>query len=315
MDAPTPSPRNALRSPALWQGVAIGLVILFVAARTFDVRITRKSAPASAPTPAQAVTVTTPTDDIAALRAAVLPVDGIELPIAWGDLGPRLAATGALDRAAFDALYDARGGLSPEVRALLDGTLTGTVRMTETNAGELLNVLWAFGLANTNRVLTEGPMVDPRYGGAQNFASTGGWTLAAGNGMDHYSAHALVTLTDEQQALVERVSQGIYRPCCGNSTYFPDCNHGMAMLGLLELLAAAGIPEDAMFNIALQVNAYWFPQTYLTIARYKATQGTAWADVDAKEVLGDAFSSARGYRTIASQVAPLPGGGGGSCGI
>ena len=30
-----------------------------------------------------------------------------------------------------------------------------------------------------------------------------------------------------------KIAKGIYRPCCNNSTYFPDCNHGMAMLGLL----------------------------------------------------------------------------------
>jgi hypothetical protein len=47
----------------------------------------------------------------------------------------------------------------------------------------------------------------------------------------------LIPLTAEQQALVEEVAAEIYRPCCNNSTLFPDCNHGMAMLGFLELLA------------------------------------------------------------------------------
>ena len=59
--------------------------------------------------------------------------------------------------------------------------------------------------------------------------------------MNHYSMHRFIVLTPEQQALVEKVSKGIYRPCCGNSVYFPDCNHGMAMLGLLELMASQGV--------------------------------------------------------------------------
>lgn len=31
--------------------------------------------------------------------------------------------------------------------------------------------------------------------------------------------------------------------CCGNSTYFPDCNHGAAMLGFIELAVSQGLVE------------------------------------------------------------------------
>ena len=120
--------------------------------------------------------------------------------------------------------------------------------MTQENSGTILNLLWAFGLANKNEILEKGPMMDKRYGGAENFASTGGWTLSKGDSMNHYSMHSFITLTPQQQSLVEKVSQNIYRPCCGNSTYFPDCNHGMAMLGLLELLASQGISENEMYK-------------------------------------------------------------------
>ena len=65
--------------------------------------------------------------------------------------------------------------------------------------------------------------------------------MAKGDAMEHYSKHALIALTAEEQDLVNRVSLNIYRPCCNNPTYFPDCNHGMAMLGLLELMAAQGL--------------------------------------------------------------------------
>src|SRR3989344_6501798 len=69
--------------------------------------------------------------------------------------------------------------------------------------GELsmLNMFWALGLANKNDILEHGPMIDPQYGGAGGFASTGGWTLAQGNAMDHYSMNQLITLTPEQQKM------------------------------------------------------------------------------------------------------------------
>ena len=158
-------------------------------------------------------------------------------------------------------------------------------------------------------------MQDERYGGAQNFASTGGWTLAKGDTMAHYSAHPFVTLTPAQQARVERVAQNVYRPCCGNATYFPDCNHGMAMLGLLELLAAQDVSEERMYDIALQVNAYWFPSVYQTIATYFASQGIPWESVDAREALSSAYSSAYGFSTVVQAVKPTGGQGGPGCSV
>jgi hypothetical protein len=316
------SSKDFLRSASLWQGIAIGLVALVVITNYFDIEITRKQAAPTAPQATQAaaaeVTQAVPavsTVDAQALQASVLPQGGAELPVTWFDLGPRLVASGAIDRQAFDAIYAQRGGLSPEVDALLAGTLDGRIRITQGNAGELLNVLWALGLANSNPVLDNGPMQDPNYGGAGGFASTGGWTLASGNAMDHYSAHTLISLTAAQQELVERVAKGVHRPCCGNSTYFPDCNHGMAMLGLLELLASQGADEATMYAVALQTNAYWFPSTYLTLASYEAGQGTAWANVDAKKLLSAEYSSSAGFRNISVQVNPVKAQGGGGCGV
>lgn len=250
------------------------------------------------------------------LEAKVLPAGGFELPVEWGDLGRRLVEYGVIDRAKFLEIYEDRGGLTDDEARLLDGMTRGNLRITQQNAGILLNLLWAFGLANKNPVLTEGPMVDPDYGGADRFASTGGWTIAVGDAMDHYAKHELVILTDAQQKMVERVAKGVFRPCCGNSTYFPDCNHGMAMLGLLELLAAQGADEDAMYKSALAINSFWFPDTYLTIAQYKAKRGVDWSRVNAREVLGADYSSGAGFRRIQQEiVAPARRSGGGSCGV
>ena len=157
-------------------------------------------------------------------------------------------------------------------------------------------------------------MMDPRYGGAGNFASTGGWTLSRGNAMDHYSVHAFITLTKEQQMLVERVSKNIYRPCCGNSTYFPDCNHGMAMLGLLELMASQGVSEQDMYKVALQVNTLWFPDTYEAIKAFYISKNIDWNTADPKIILGAEYSSASGYQKVMSQIKPQEQKGGTGCG-
>ncbi|MBI3305556.1 hypothetical protein HYZ82_00265 [Candidatus Nomurabacteria bacterium] len=187
------------------------------------------------------------------------PVDRV-FALKWGRLGAKMVEAGVIDGEKFENLYKNRGGLSEADKELFynDG---GNITITEENAGMMLNMLWAFGLSNDNPVLKEGPMMDPRYGGAERFASTGGWTLAKGNVMDHYSMHRWITLTDREQALVEKVSKKIFRPCCKNSTYFPDCNHGMAMLGLMELMASQGAIEEDMYKQAEKVNGYWFPKT------------------------------------------------------
>ena len=250
-------------------------------------------------------------------------VSSIELPIVWGNLGARMINAGVIDRAKLEAIYAQRGGLTSEKKQLLEEE-TGKLKITQENAGFILNLLWALGLGNKNEILEKGPMMT--YGGAGspaealakagNFASTGGWTLAKGSAINHYSKHFFIVLTPEQQKLVERVSKNIYRPCCDNPTYFPDCNHGMAMLGLLELLASQGVSEDDMYKIALTVNSYWFPDTYLTIAKYlKEKKNIDWIDANPKEILGRNYSSASGYQNILSQITPPATQSGGGCGV
>ncbi|MFA6272913.1 MAG: hypothetical protein WC673_00240 [Candidatus Paceibacterota bacterium] len=253
---------------------------------------------------------------VSALEEVVLPSAGVILPISWGDLGAKLVSVGAIDGVRFKALYDERGQFTKEYEKLLLGKNSGQLKITKDNAGYLLNLFWALGLASKNPVLDSGEMTNPRYGGAQNFASTAGWTMAVGGPMNHYSRHKFFNLTSEQQALVDKVSKGIYRPCCGNSVYFPDCNHGMAMLGLLELMASQGVSEQDMWKAALVANSYWFPDTYLTIATYEKNKGIEWKDVKPEEILGINYSSGSGYAKIAAQVvAPSSSQGGGGCDV
>ena len=253
---------------------------------------------------------------VSALEEAVLPSVGVILPVSWGDLGAKLVSVGAIDEVRFKALYDERGQFPEEYKSLLVGNNADKLKITKDNAGYLLNLFWALGLASRNPVLDSGEMMNKAYGGAGNFASTGGWTMAQGNPMDHYSRHKFFNLTPEQQALVEKVSKGIYRPCCNNSTHFPDCNHGMAMLGLLELMASQGASEQEMWKAALAVNSYWFPDTYLTIATYMKNKSVEWKDVKPEEILGINYSSGSGYAKIVSQVSkPEQQQGGGGCSV
>jgi len=306
-----------------WQGTVTFLLAVIILTQVFEISITpkisvlngnsSKQSNASEPDSTAAFTV-----DTAVLTSQVLPEEGVILPITWGDLGKRMVADGVIDEPKFRALFE--GGLTNTEERMLSGNNDQPndqpIVLTRQNSRYLLDLLWAFGLANKNDILENGEMTDKQYGGAGNFASTGGWSLAKGVGIDHYSQHAYVVLNDEQQALVDKVSRGIFRPCCGNSTHFPDCNHGMAMLGLLELMAKDGASEQQMYDVALKVSSFWFPQTYIDLATYFKERGQDWDQVDAKTVLSSAHSSARGYQQTRQKIhsLPKPAQGGGGCG-
>lgn len=247
------------------------------------------------------------------LSEIVVPAKGFTLPVKWGDLGKQMIDAGVIDKKKLEAVYSKRGGLSTEDKRLLYDSNNGDLKITSENSRFILNMLWALALGNKNDILEKGPMM--RSGDASGYASTGGWTLAKGKAMQHYSKHSFLVINKEQQILVKRVAKNIYRPCCNNSTHFPDCNHGMAMLGLLELLASRGFSEKEMYRIALQVNSYWYPGTYLTIAKLVKGQGVEWRDVNSKEILGVNYSSSSGYRKILAKVNPIQPRGDGGCGV
>ena len=250
------------------------------------------------------------------LTGKVLPAEAT-LPASWGDLGKKIVDSGTLDLDKFKALYEQRGGLDETQLALLEKTDNGQIKMTAENAGLWLNLLWALGLGSKNEILDKGPMSDPKYGGAGNFASTGGWSVAKGDTMKHFSQHNFFTLSPAQEELVIKVAQNIYRPCCGNSTIFPDCNHGLAMLGLMELIASQNGTEEQMYQAALVANSFWFPDTYLTIAKYFDEQGKKWETVDPREILSAAYSSSSGYNSLVEKTAPIltPSSTGNGCGL
>jgi len=327
-DNPTPSTKKQPKTsglqqfidrPGFWKGMALILFAIIILTQVFEISITPKLSFLKNFSNKQNIALepgntTTFKVDTASLTSQVLPEEGVALPITWGDLGKQMIADGVIDEQKYRALFE--GGLSNTEEQMLSGKDSQPIVLTQANSRHVLNMLWAFGLANKNNILENGEMTDKQYGGAGNFASTGGWSLARGAGIDHYSKHSYVTLTDEQQALVDKVSRGIYRPCCGNSTHFPDCNHGMAMLGLLELMAKNGANEQQMYDVALKVNSFWFPQTYIDLATYFKEQDQDWDQVDAKTALGAEYSSAQGYQQTRQKIQslPKPQQGGGGCG-
>ena len=234
------------------------------------------------------------------LYQQINPEAGYSLPVTYGNLGPQLVADGVIDNVAFQNVMTANGDpLSEQQLEILTKGSDENIIITGENAHFLLNFFWAVGLANRNAILTERAMVQNSDGQIERFASTGGWSLATKPITELYASLDLIPLTPEQQARVAEVAAAVYRPCCNNPTLFPDCNHGMAMLGLLELMAAQGASTDEMFMAAKYVNAYWFPQQTLETAVYlKTNRNIDFADADARIAVSKELSSASGASMV-----------------
>jgi hypothetical protein len=262
------------------------------------------------------------TADIAALAEQVNPPDGYTIKASFGDIGPQLIAAGAFKLEDFLNVYQrANQPLTDEQKAILENSSSERVVFNRQNAYFLLNLFWAFGLTNQNRVLEEGPMMRNGKAGVVNFASTGGWRLAARPVGELYSSTQIVALTPDQQERLEEVIVTVYRPCCDNPTHFPDCNHGMAMLGLLELMASQGTSVDEMFEAAKYANAYWYPSQTLELAAFfQAKDKAGFSEVDSSQLVSQQYSSLSGFRNVHTWlsnngVLPQAPGGGSSCGV
>jgi hypothetical protein len=250
--------------------------------------------------PATPAFANAPPDEMATLLAQVNPPAGVRLPAMYGDLGPQLLATGAIDYDRFVQVYERAGRpLTGTQLAILTQGSDEPVLINRENAYFLLNFFWAVGLTNQNPLLTEGAMMQYSKGDVGRFASTGGWTIGQRPATELYASQPLITLTPAQQMLVAQVAANVYRPCCNNPTAFPDCNHGMAMLGLLELMASQGATEDEMYQAAKYINAFWFPQQALETAVFlQAALEMEFADVDGRIAVGPELFSAAGFQSM-----------------
>ena len=266
---------------------------------------------------------TTSSSDQADLFNEINPESGYEIKAQFGNLGPKMISLGVIDPEKFTSAYQkSNQPLTPEQESILFAGSDQKITITRDNSYFLLNFFWAVGLANRSDILDKGQMM--QSGGkkdAGKFASTGGWTLAKGEAMNYYSKAALIPLTPEQAELVDSVSANIFRPCCNNSTAFPDCNHGMALLGVLQLMASNGASAQEMYEAAKYFNAFWFPGNYYDLALYfKNKDGLSFKDIDAKTLLSREYSSASGWQNAKQWLAEKgliqqPPKQGGGCGV
>jgi hypothetical protein len=195
----------------------------------------------------------------------VLPKDGFQRRIALKDSILKLVDYGVIDRGKFFALYGKTGPHLAEFAHVLSEPSDRPIRLTAANATRYVDLLWPVGLATYMAANAKSPL----YGSPVKYASTAGWTLGRKrNGDVYFDKFPIVRLTREQEGQVVRVAKTTYRPCCDNSTFFQDCNHGSALLGLLELGASQGLSTHELYREALAFNAFWFPENYVQTALF-----------------------------------------------
>lgn len=278
-------------------GFTVGIGLPGVQKRISDYQATKKKAEENS--------------KIQKITKAVTPVAGFTLPISWGELGPKLIEAGVIDKDKFENAIP----LTDDQKKILAGGQEVPVTINSQNSQFVVDLLWAIGLAQKSIVYDQGPLGTQYKGQEGTFASTGGWTLAKGDATNYLNKFDLIPLTSEQQNRVAEIAKNVYRPCCDNNTWFPDCNHGMAALAAIEMMVSKGMSDDEIYKNVLKLNSFWFPDSYLTAAVYFDRQGISWDKIDAKKVLGKDFSSATGASRVQSIVGPLPGqNSGGSCG-
>jgi len=252
------------------------------------------------------------------MQSDVSDIARIDTGITFADFPRTLIKTGVIDIERYRAITP----LSSAQETLLGSDTRTTPIYTGEDDQFTLNLLWGLGLAQENKYLGELATLqqEERLG---VLASTGGWAIGTGDATVHFSKHNILNLSDEQQRRVADIAATIYRSCCNNHARFADCNHGMAMLGVLSLGVAQGLSDDALYTLALQFNRAWFPDIYEQIAQYfSRIEGKSWKDVNPREILGAHFSSASGFsQNVARPLAalktqePAAGSKGGSCSL
>lgn len=229
------------------------------------------------------------------IEKQVIPENGFQSKIYLHNSVLKMIESGVIDKEKFKGLYKNRGGMPEGLKNILSEANNNPILLTAENSHIYLNLLWPLGLSNYMEGNKESPVNGKNL---FNFASTGGWTLGISqNGGEYFNKLKIVDLTFEQEALAIKIAKNSYRPCCGNSAFFQDCNHGSALLGLLELGASQELSENELYKEALAFNSFWFPDTYMQTALYfKVMKSKNWNEVDPKIVLGKDFSSASGFR-------------------
>ena len=238
--------------------------------------------------------------------ANVIPESGLQTRIALRDSVARLVDHGVIDREKYFALRHRTGPFPLELSQALTELSDRPIKLTRQNAVDYVNLLWPIGLANHMIANFQSPIGGS---GLADYASTAGWTLGEEiEGGVYFNKFPIVPLTPAQEKLVVRVARATYRPCCNNSTFFQDCNHGSAMLGVLQLGASQGLQEQELFQEALAFNSFWFPDYYIKTALYfSVIRKTQWRDADPELIMGREFSALGPWQeNVDAKLAAIP---------
>lgn len=251
-------------------------------------------------------TTKNPEELVLLLKQEVFPQNGYILGAEWKDIGIQLIKSGVIDEQKYNELFK-NDSVAQKHMWHLANTSSDHMTINEQDAHFMVNTLWALGLVNKSKILEEGSMKQYGNGDFMSYASTGGWNLGSKPTLELYSSTEIITLTLEQEKLVEKIAKNVYRPCCGNHTEFPDCNHGMAALGYIQLAVKQGVSERRIYQDLLALNSFWFPQNYVELAVYLQNQGTKWKTVDPQIALASEYSSAQGAQQVRQSVQNIPG--------
>ena len=113
------------KKTSFWKGTALILFAIILLTQVFEISITPKLSFLNNPllNKQQATTAQAPIEpgsvDTANLTKAVLPDEGIALPITWGDFGKQMIADGVIDEQKYRALFE--GGLTNTEEQMLSG--------------------------------------------------------------------------------------------------------------------------------------------------------------------------------------------------
>jgi hypothetical protein len=202
-----------------------------------------------------------------------------------------MIACGVIDLEKMKKLYN--GEIPEYFQKAIEGN-PEPITINQETANYLLNLFWPLGLSNKTEFNKNIPFNEKDL---PYLASTGGWWLGKEeNGAVYFNKCEIIKLTPAEEALVYKIAQNTFRPCCNNSTFAQDCNHGSALLGALELAASQGYNEDELYKLALQLNSFWFPQNYIETAIYfKVFENKDWQKTDSKLVMSARYSSVSGW--------------------
>jgi hypothetical protein len=177
----------------------------------------------SCPVPITGIThMAHPPFDTVALTKAVNPSDGIKLPVIYGQVGPKLIETGAIDLSHLQRGYQENGQiLSDQELEILTHGSQKSISVKRQNAAFLVQIFWAIGLTNRNPILEQGSI---RADGVilEEISSIHGWKLSQKTAIELFSKGNIVSLSPDQQSRVEEVAMAIYLPCCDNPALFAE---------------------------------------------------------------------------------------------